>query len=91
MRYYADYGNKKAKRKGGDAPNALVIFNENGRYISSGSVCYEGIAAVFEHANSGVAGTGTSLDYLRESCKRISKAEAFRIHPALAARMKETN
>lgn len=87
MRYYADYGSKKAKRKGGDAPNALVIFDENGYYMRCGLHMVEGRAAIFDHADSTVCGTGIAVNYLRECCKRIRRAEEFRIHPNLAADM----
>lgn len=87
VRFYADYGSKKAKRKGGDAPNALAIIVDAKR-IENGDLVYDGMGAVFEHRNSGVASTGVSLSYLRESCKRISEAEAYRIHPNLRVYMR---
>jgi hypothetical protein len=39
--------------------------------------------AIFDWPNSPVAGTGVSLDYLRQKCKRISEAQARTIHPVL--------
>ena len=42
----------------------------------------EGLGAVYDYANSPVAGTAASLDYLRK-CKRISEAKARQVHPAL--------
>lgn len=82
VRFYADYSNKKAKRKGGDAPNALAIFVDASQ-VEDGERTYDAVAAMFEHKNSGVGSTGVSRGYLRESCKRISEDEARRIHPNL--------
>lgn len=84
IRFYADYGSKKAKRRGGDAPNALGILIDAKRFEDK-DVMYDAVAAVFDHKNSGVATTGVSRGYLRESCKRISESEARRIHPNLFA------
>lgn len=83
-RFYADYGTKQAKRKGGDAPNALVIFTD-AKQVQDGDLVYDAVAAVFDRPNSGVAATGVSRAYLRECCKRISESEAFRIRPNLKA------
>ena len=59
---------------------ALVL---NGSYWSSGTICYEAIAAVFDWPKALVAGTGVACDYLRQKCKLISEAKARTIHPAL--------
>ena len=66
----------------GTAPNAIVIWNENGRGPNG---MYEGRAALLETANSPLAGTSVSDGYLRECCKRVSREVAFAAHPALKA------
>ena len=66
---------------------ALVL---NGSYWSSGTICYEAIAAVFDWPNALVAGTGVACDYLRQKCKHISEAKARIIHPALFGRLDQS-
>jgi len=85
VRFYADYGDKRTKRSGGDAPNAIAVYGEP--YKIRGDTMIEAIAALTSEPNSHVCGTSASLGYLRESCKRISEAEAYRIHPRLRAYM----
>lgn len=83
VRFYADYGDKRAKRRGGDAPNAIAVYGDT--FVIRGDAMIEAIAALTSECNSSVCGTSASLGYLRESCKRISEAEAYRIHPRLRA------
>lgn len=82
--FYADYGDKQTKRRGGDAPNALAVYVANG-FVSCGIEMVECAAALTLAPNAPVCGTFASTEYLREACKRISKAEAYRIHPRLRA------
>ncbi len=84
IRFYLEFTNKYKRQSGGNVVAALVL---NGSYWSSGKVCYEALAAVFDYPNAPVAGTGVALDYLRQRCKRISETKARRIHPALFARL----
>ena len=65
---------------------ALVL---NGSYRSSGTICYEAIAALVHRPNAPVADNGGNLshDYLRQKCKRISEAKARAIHPVLFERI----
>lgn len=83
VRFYFDFGSATAKRRGGDAPNALAVFPDN--------VCPDGsreaIAALTDEPNAPVCGTSVSLDYLRRACKRVAETEAYRVHPALRERM----
>lgn len=48
----------------------------------------EAISSVFGHANSGVCMSSVSRDYLRQ-CRRIPEALALKLHPQLAAYVKE--
>lgn len=83
-RFYFDYGSKAAKRKGGDAPNALVIFFDqwHGGTAEQGRI-YDAGAALTDEPNSPAVGTGVADQYLRECCKRRPEAECYRIHPNL--------
>lgn len=90
FRFYADYGSKQAKRKGGDAPNAIALIPENS-WISGGSIVTEGLVALFETPDSPVNGGGVGQEYLRDCCKRISEAAARRIHPELFVRLNDSS
>ncbi len=84
IRFYLEFTDPSKRQSGGTVVAALVL---NGSYWSSGRLCYEAIAALFDRPNSPVAGTAVALDYLRRKCKRISEAEARIIHPALLERL----
>ena len=78
--FYQEYRDKSKHESAGTIVAALVC---NGLYWSSGKICYEAIAGLFDRPNSPVAGTGVAMDYLRQKCKRISEAKARTIHPTL--------
>ena len=84
IRFYEELTDKSKRKSGGTVVAALVL---NGGYWSSGTICYEALAAVFDWPNSPVAGTGVACDYLRQKCKRVSEARARSIHPALFERL----
>jgi hypothetical protein len=84
IRFYQEFSDKSKRKPIGTVVAALVL---NGRYRSSGTICYEARAAVFDWPNSPVAGTGVSFDYLRQKCKRISEAQARIIHPVPLERL----
>jgi hypothetical protein len=84
IRFYLEFKDTAKRQSGGTVIAALVA---NGTYWSSGTVCYEALAALFDQPNAPVAGTGVALDYLRRKCKRISEGKARIIHPALFARL----
>lgn len=84
IRFYLEFADASKRRCAGNVVAALVA---NGTYWSSGTVCYEALAALFDLPNAPVATTGVALDYLRRKCKRISEAKARIIHPALFARL----
>lgn len=78
-RFYLEYKDKKAKRKGEHSGNVFAL------YIGAESSPYqpEGAGSVFAYPNSPVAWTGIDYDTLRERFKRIPESEARRIHPEL--------
>jgi len=80
IRFYLEFTDTSKRKPGGTVVAALV---GNRLFWSTGKVCYEAIAAVFDWPNSPVAGMGVACDYLRQRCKRISEANARTIHPAL--------
>jgi hypothetical protein len=82
--FYQEFSDKAKRRSAGTIVAALVC---NGSYWSSGNICYEAIAGLFDRPNSPVAGTGVARDYLRQKCKRINEAKARTIHPALFERL----
>ena len=84
IRFYLEFTDRSKRISGGNVLAALAL---NGRYWSEGRSCYEAIAALFDQPNAPVAGTGVSLDYLRQTCKRISEGEARKIHPKLFERL----
>ena len=84
IRFYEEFTDKSKRQPCGTVVAALVL---NGSYRSSGTICYEAIAAVLDWPNAPVAGTGVAYDYLRQKCKRISEAKARAIHPVLFERI----
>ena len=84
IRFYAEFQDKSKCQPGG---NVVAVLALNGAYWSSGELCYEAIAALFEQPDSPVAGTGVALGYLRQRCRRVSEAQARAIHPALFKRL----
>jgi hypothetical protein len=84
IRFYLEFKDKSKRRPGGNVVAALVL---NGAFWSSGKLCYEALAALFDEPDAPVAGTGVALDYLRERCKRVSETRARAIHPALFTRL----
>jgi hypothetical protein len=85
--FYQDFGDKSKCKSTGIIVAALVC---NGLYRSSGMICCEAIAGLFDRPNSPVAGTGVACDYLRQRCKCISEAKARTIHPTLFDRFNES-
>ena len=84
IRFYAEFHDKSKHQPGG---NVVAVLALNGAYWSSGKLCYEAIAALFEQSDSPVAGTGVARDYLRQRCQRVSEARARAIHPKLFKRL----
>ena len=82
--FYQEFSDKCKQRSAGTIIAALVC---NGLYWSSGKMCYEAIAGLWDEPDSPVAGTGVACDYLRQKCKRISEAKARAIHPTLFERL----
>jgi hypothetical protein len=85
--FYQEFSDISKRRSAGTIIGALVC---NSLYLSSGKICYEAIAGLFDMPNSPVTGTGVARDYLRRKCKPISEAKARTIHPALFERLDQS-
>lgn len=95
-RFYADYSSKAHKRadttprhvrKDGPTPkpasNVVAVYlGDDGRELYNGGG-YDCATGIFDTPDSPVATSGVSPGYLRERCRRISEAEARRIHPRM--------
>lgn len=68
------------------APNVIAV-DVDGRNvpyrIQQGRAVADCTSGVFDTPNSDVAGAQVDFDYLRTRCRRISEAEARRIHPRM--------
>ena len=87
IRFYQEFTNKSKRQSAGTVVAALVC---NGRFWSTGKVCYEAISGLFDHPNSVVCGGAVSLDYLHAKCKRVSEGRARDLHPALFERLDQS-
>ena len=85
FRFYLDHASAHDKRNGKHEGNVTAVVVSNGTYPAypTGEACYDGIGAIFNTPGSDVASTGVSVQWLRENGKRISEAEARKIHPRL--------
>lgn len=83
VRFFLEYETPALRRKKQHSGNVFAAFVGNGRSRSGG---WDGIGAVFNYPNSPVASTSTSRESQNSGCyKRISEAEARKIHPNLFA------
>lgn len=68
------------------APNVIAVDLEDGSIpwrVQQGKAVTDCTAALFDIPDSCVTGSQVSHDYLMKRCRRISEAEARRIHPRL--------
>jgi len=95
VRFYAEYDDGKHRRRDTvgsrsklaatptPAKNVIAVYlGDDGRPLWGGD-SMDCAGAIFHEPNSDVAGTGVSYEVLRERCRRISEAEARRIHPRM--------
>jgi len=87
IRFCHEFNDKSKRHSAGTVMAALV---GNGLYWSAGKACYETVCALFDHPNSAVCGSGVSLDYLHEKCKRVGEDQARTIHPVLFKRLDQS-
>jgi hypothetical protein len=79
--FYAEYAGACNNQTNG---NVVAVFVGNGIFWSSGTACYEGMAAVYNQLDSP---TGVALSYLRQNCKSVSERQAWEIHLRLFERL----
>ena len=80
---------RSGKRHTGHCCNVFAGFVGNGWHQDhSGKYLLEGLGAVYDYANSPVAGTSASREFI-DSCKRIPEQLARQIHPELFRRLDE--
>lgn len=79
-RFYAEYDSPQKKRKGEGNGNALAIDVES---YTDGK--YECRAAVYGHPDSATCTSMVNWEILRDNYRRITEAEARKLHPRLFA------
>lgn len=82
LRFYQEFTDRRKRIPNG---NVIAVSTEREHRCPDGSM--EAIGAVFYYANSPVATTAASNDYLRKQCKRIPETKARTIHPRLFERL----
>jgi hypothetical protein len=85
--FYEEFGSKANKRKGISAGTVVAVYRTTGSYYAQiGQYgVMSAIGAVFFSPNSPVATDAVHVDYLADTCKRISEARAWEVHPNLFA------
>lgn len=86
IRFYQEF--KDEKKKTIPTGNVLAVSTDNRgmpEYFNYGDgiVRTECASAIFSEPNSECVGSDVSREYLQENTKRISEAEARKIHPNL--------
>ena len=84
IHFYKEFRDKAKLKSAGTVVGVLAC---NGRFWSSGKICFEAVVGLFNHANSVVCGGVVSMDYLHSKCGRIGEVKARTIHPALFERL----
>lgn len=87
IRFYAEYPDAHTRRQRGIASNVVAMLTGPEHRCSDGS--QEALCAVFDWPNAPVNLSAVSFEYLRTRCKRISEAEARKIHPEMFKRLDE--
>jgi hypothetical protein len=85
--FYLEYGTNAHKRHG--IHMGTVIAKPTSRAHRNHNGDWECFAAVYDQPNSAVCTTSTTVEYLRETCKRIPEWRARQIHPRLFDWMEE--
>ncbi len=92
IRFYLEYPSAAEKRKatrqalGNHSGNVIATF-EGTEAVGRQGLQVDALAALQDVPNCPVAGTVVSLDYIQERGKRISEAQARKIHPELFIRL----
>ena len=92
IRFYLEYPNQAEKRKAtrgnlGNHEGNVIATLDGTEVITKHGPQVDALAALFDRPDSPVAGTAVSVEYLQERGKRISEAQARKIHPELFRRL----
>lgn len=95
-RFYANYDSAAHRRRDtvahrstlrttpDPAKNCIAVYlDDDGRPLWGGDNTMECAASIFADENSDVCTSGVGSRFLMERCRRISEAEARRIHPRM--------
>lgn len=84
IRFYHEFKDTRKKHPEG---NVMAVMTDKRGFpdirFQGKEAMVDVISAVFDHPNSGVAGSSASIKYLRSRTKRISEEKARKIHPNL--------
>lgn len=83
--FHLEYESPAKKRKNEDMGNVCAVDVADDGFFSGKSFCRSAVSAIFNYANSPVAATSVSVDWLRTHTKRINEQKAREIHPELFA------
>lgn len=88
FRFYQEFTNTTKKHPTGNVIAVSVDNKGRPEYLRArDEPMVEVISAVFDTPNSPVEGSSASMGYLRSHTKRISEAQARKIHPELFRRL----
>lgn len=86
FRFYLEYQTPRDKRDKIDMGNVFALeLDDAGSPLTNGLGNFSGYGAIYRASNSPVCATTASPKWLSTHTKRISEAEARKIHPALFA------
>lgn len=84
MKDFSFYHELKDKRAGESSGNCLAVFGKPfGMDFAPPQHLRECVAAIFDEPNSVCCGSSTTIEHLRQNCKRISESSARVLHPNL--------
>jgi hypothetical protein len=92
IRFYLEYPNAAEKRKAtrdqlGNHSGLVIAAFEGTEMIGRSGPQIDALSGLSDRPNAPAASGAVSLDYLRERTKRISEAQARKIHPELFRRL----
>ena len=86
VRFYQEFAHKGMELSEG---NVIAVLVANGWNPSEDGRSYDAIVAAYERPNCPPCSGSVTSGYLRARCKRVSEAQARKIHPALFTMLDE--
>lgn len=80
VRFYEEFS---SKRRGISEGNCIAVLAANGYQVVDGDRIYDAIVAPFGRPNCSPSSGSVASGYLRKKCKRVTEAQARKIHPRL--------